>query len=108
MAIVEGGIEVFPRLVAAEHRRATTRARLASEIPELDALLGGGLGEASSTLIVGASGTGKSTLAAKGFDYFLSGLEWVEPGALYFDFTRIVPSHSLPGGSLRCSPQSLM
>ncbi len=60
-----GGIEVFPRLVAAEHRHTTARAQLASDIPELDALLGGGLAEASSTLIVGAAGTGKSTLAAQ-------------------------------------------
>jgi circadian clock protein KaiC len=63
--IQSGGIEVFPRLVAAEHRRQTTRAKLPSEIPELDALLGGGIEEGTSTLIVGAAGTGKSTLAAQ-------------------------------------------
>ena len=40
--IKRGGIEVFPRLVAAEHRQVTTRAKLSSEIEELDALLGGG------------------------------------------------------------------
>jgi circadian clock protein KaiC len=63
--IEEGGLQVFPRLVAAEHRRRTTRAKLASEIPELDSLLGGGIEEGTSTLIVGAAGTGKSTLAAQ-------------------------------------------
>ncbi len=63
--IKKGGIEVFPRLVAAEHRQATTSAKLPSEIPELDALLGGGIEEGTSTLIVGAAGTGKSTLAAQ-------------------------------------------
>jgi circadian clock protein KaiC len=63
--IKKGGIEVFPRLVAAEHRQATTSATLPSEIPELDALLGGGIEEGTSTLIVGAAGTGKSTLAAQ-------------------------------------------
>jgi circadian clock protein KaiC len=60
-----GGIEVFPRLVAAEHRRRMVRNRLASGIAELDTLIGGGLEEGTSTLIVGAPGTGKSTLAAQ-------------------------------------------
>jgi circadian clock protein KaiC len=63
--IERGGIRVFPRLVAAEHRRMTSRLRLASDVPEMDALLGGGLEEGTSTLIVGAAGTGKSTLAAQ-------------------------------------------
>jgi circadian clock protein KaiC len=60
-----GGIRVFPRLVAAEHRQPTTRAKLRSDIAELDELLGGGIEEGTSTLIVGAAGTGKSTLAAQ-------------------------------------------
>jgi len=60
-----GGLHVFPRLVAAEHRQASTRTRLPSDIPELDALLGGGLEDGTSTLVVGAAGTGKSTLAAQ-------------------------------------------
>jgi circadian clock protein KaiC len=63
--IKKGGLEVFPRLVASEHRQVTKRGKLASEIAELDALLGGGLEEGTSTLIVGAAGTGKSTLAAQ-------------------------------------------
>jgi circadian clock protein KaiC len=60
-----GGIEVFPRLVAAEHRRSTPAATLPTDIAELDSLLGGGFEEGTSTLIVGAAGTGKSTLAAQ-------------------------------------------
>jgi circadian clock protein KaiC len=63
--IERGGLRVFPRLVAAEHRKVTRRLRLASDVPELDSLLGGGLEEGTSTLIVGAAGTGKSTLAAQ-------------------------------------------
>jgi circadian clock protein KaiC len=58
-------MEVFPRLVAAEHRQPATREKLPSEIPDLDELLGGGLELGTSTLIVGAAGTGKSTLAAQ-------------------------------------------
>lgn len=63
--IHKGGIQVFPRLVAAEHRRLSSHAKLASEIAELDVLLGGGIEEGTSTLIVGAAGTGKSTVAAQ-------------------------------------------
>jgi circadian clock protein KaiC len=63
--IRRGGLEVFPRLVAAEHRQETTRAKLPSDLPELDSLLGGGIEEGTSTLIVGAAGTGKSTIAAQ-------------------------------------------
>jgi circadian clock protein KaiC len=63
--IRKGGIEVFPRLVAAEHRQPAARSRLSSDLPEFDALLGGGLEAGTSTLIVGPAGTGKSTLAAQ-------------------------------------------
>jgi circadian clock protein KaiC len=63
--IKKGGLQVFPRLVAAEHRQMSTVDKLPSEIPELDLLLGGGIEEGTSTLLVGAAGTGKSTLAAQ-------------------------------------------
>jgi circadian clock protein KaiC len=60
-----GGLRVFPRLVAAEHRQVTSRVKLRSGIEALDALLGGGIDEGTSTLLVGAAGTGKSTLAGQ-------------------------------------------
>lgn len=63
--ITRGGLEVFPRLVAAEHRPPPLDERLASGIGELDALLGGGIERGTSTLVVGAAGTGKSSLAAQ-------------------------------------------
>ena len=63
--ITRGGLEVFPRLVAAEHRQLLGREKLPSGIPAFDQLLGGGLEQGTSTLIVGAAGTGKSTLAAQ-------------------------------------------
>lgn len=63
--IRRGGIQVFPRLVASEYRAPVTRGKIASDIRELDLLLGGGLEEGTSTLIVGSAGTGKSTLAAQ-------------------------------------------
>ena len=64
-AIRTGGLEVYPRLVAAEHRVSSPRAKLQSGIGEIDTLLGGGIEQGTSTLIVGAAGTGKSTLAAQ-------------------------------------------
>jgi circadian clock protein KaiC len=60
-----GGLNVFPRLVAAEHRMDISENRMSSDIAELDDLLGGGLERGTSTLIVGAAGTGKSSLAAQ-------------------------------------------
>src|SRR5262249_36400851 len=63
--IVRGGLEGFPRLVAAEHRQAGTGERLESGLPELDQLVGGGLEKGTSTMMVGGPGTGKSTVAAQ-------------------------------------------
>jgi circadian clock protein KaiC len=63
--IRKGGLEVFPRLVAAESEPRINPEKLASGLPELDQLLGGGLERGTSTLVVGAPGTGKSSLAAQ-------------------------------------------
>jgi circadian clock protein KaiC len=64
-AIRRGGLQVYSRLVAAEHREKVPLKRLVSGVAELDVLLGGGLECGTSTLIVGAAGTGKSTLATQ-------------------------------------------
>ena len=61
--IATGGVRVFPRLVAAEHRREFKREVLPTDSPELNALLGGGVERGSSMLILGPAGTGKSLLA---------------------------------------------
>jgi circadian clock protein KaiC len=61
-AILPGGISVYPRLVAAEHRTGFSGKTVASGIAELDTLLGGGLATGSSTLVIGPAGTGKSIL----------------------------------------------
>lgn len=60
-----GGLCVYPRLVASESRVMGRRRQLQSGLPQLDALLGGGLEEGSSTLIAGPPGTGKSSLSAQ-------------------------------------------
>ncbi|HEV8336269.1 MAG TPA: ATPase domain-containing protein [Candidatus Polarisedimenticolia bacterium] len=63
--IRRGGLDVFPRLVASEHRTVTVLSRLPSGVEALDKLLGGGLERGTSTLITGGAGTGKSSLAAQ-------------------------------------------
>jgi circadian clock protein KaiC len=63
--IEAGGLRVFPRLVASEHRSRFEHRRLSSGAASLDRLLGGGIEAGTSTLLVGSAGTGKSTLAAK-------------------------------------------
>jgi circadian clock protein KaiC len=63
--IVRGGLQVFPRLVAAEHATSLTQTRIPSDLPALDELLGGGLEKGTSTLFVGAPGTGKSSVAVQ-------------------------------------------
>lgn len=61
--IVTGGVNVFPRLVAAEHRTRFDRAQAPSGIAGLDDLLGGGVERGSSVLILGPAGTGKSLVS---------------------------------------------
>jgi circadian clock protein KaiC len=59
-----GGVEIFPRLVAADHPDPGHEQRAApSGLPELDALVGGGLDYGTTTLVIGPSGCGKSTLS---------------------------------------------
>jgi circadian clock protein KaiC len=57
-----GGLAVFPRLVAAEHRTQMKSLALTTGINELDQLLGGGIDSGSSTLVIGPAGAGKSLL----------------------------------------------
>ena len=57
-----GGLEIYPRLVSAEHRTAFDRSPQGSGITGLDAILGGGVERGSSCLILGPAGTGKSLL----------------------------------------------
>jgi len=63
--IRKGGVLVFPRLIASEHRSDRQISAVPSRIPELDALTGGGLDRGTSTLIMGPAGCGKTTIAMR-------------------------------------------
>jgi circadian clock protein KaiC len=62
-SIFKGGLRVFPRLIAAEHHVDFQREPASSGNKDLDSLLGGGLDRGTTTLVLGAAGTGKSSLA---------------------------------------------
>jgi circadian clock protein KaiC len=64
-AIREGGLAIFPRLVASEHSELFPSERIKSGVTALDALLGGGPDRGTSTLLLGPAGCGKSTLAVQ-------------------------------------------
>lgn len=78
--IATGGVRVYPRLVAAEHRKPPPQGMASSGSPQLDALLGGGLDRGTSTLLVGAAGTGKSSLATH---FMMAAAERGEPSAMF-------------------------
>ena len=75
-----GGLEVFPRLVSAEHRRSFDAEPLKSGVESLDALTGGGLHRGTSALLMGPAGAGKSTLATQ---YAVAAAERGERAVLY-------------------------
>jgi len=61
--ILSGGLEVYPRVIPRELPPMQIGPTQATDIVELDRMLGGGLDAGATTLISGQSGTGKSTLA---------------------------------------------
>jgi circadian clock protein KaiC len=88
LALSEQGVEVFPRLEtritgplprlspSTVPRSTPALGRAAFELPELDALLGGGLTRQTSTVLAGSLGTGKTLLASS---FALAGLRREEP-----------------------------
>ncbi|HVV01277.1 MAG TPA: ATPase domain-containing protein [Verrucomicrobiae bacterium] len=61
--IVQGGVIVHPRLIAAEHHDRFSENVSASGIKNLDEMLAGGLSAGTTTLLLGPAGVGKSTVA---------------------------------------------
>ncbi len=63
--ITSNGVQIIPRLEARPLRESEPRpsGRVPFGLPELDQLLGGGVPAGTTTLLVGAPGVGKTTLA---------------------------------------------
>lgn len=107
--IETGGIRVFPRLVASEHRTAFARTQISSGIKELDTLLGGGVERGSSVLVLGPAGTGKSMFVFQYIDAAVKrgekaamfifdeelGLMFDRTRAMGFDFEKMVSDGNL-------------
>ena len=79
--ITEHGLQTFSRTLGLEQRRGrpSRRPRLSIGIPELDAMMGGGIPLGDSILIAGSSGTGKS---AFGTHFIRAGLTKGEAGIM--------------------------
>lgn len=81
-----GGMRVFARLVASEHKRPFRVEPMSSGVEELDTLLGGGLDRGTSTLILGPAGSGKSTITIQ---FAVSAARRGEKSAIFaFDESR--------------------
>ncbi len=63
--IRHGGIDVYPQLRPDDKPRRRETDLVRSGLPELDAILGGGLSWGTCTLLIGPAGCGKSTMAAQ-------------------------------------------
>ncbi|QDI03390.1 MULTISPECIES: ATPase domain-containing protein [Xanthomonas translucens group] len=61
--IEKGGLEIYPRLIAADYKHHHIHEVAPSGNDELDRLLGGGLERGTNALLLGAAGVGKSSLA---------------------------------------------
>jgi circadian clock protein KaiC len=78
--IETGGLQVFPRLVASEHVIEYDSGQIASGLAPLDTMFGGGLSRGTTTLLLGPSGTGKSSIATR---FALAAAERGERVAMY-------------------------
>jgi circadian clock protein KaiC len=96
--ITDRGIVVYPRIEALLARPTTDDEwpdqRCAIGVDQLDAMLGGGIPRGTATLVLGATGAGKTSLGL----HFLSQSSAQEPGLLFgfYEMPAPIPSnHSM-------------
>jgi circadian clock protein KaiC len=81
--ITGDGLKVFPRLVTPDFASyEPVLERVSTGVPGLDAIMGGGLWTGTTTLILGSTGTGKTTI---GLQFALEGIRRGER-VLYVNF----------------------
>ena len=82
--ITPNGFEIYPRMVSptVPEDYTSRRVRLATGVEGLDPLIGGGVQVGSTTLIVGPTGSGKTTI---GLQFALAGIAAGQP-SLYINF----------------------
>jgi len=66
--IETGGLDIYPRLIAADHHQDYDNNPVPSGVEALDKLLGGGPLRGTSTLVTGPAGSGKTTIALQYLD----------------------------------------
>ncbi|MBA3579654.1 MAG: AAA family ATPase [Gemmatimonadaceae bacterium] len=78
--ITGDGLQVYPRIPEQTSNRAQQKyARLKTGIPELDAMMGGGVVAGDAVMLTGPAGSGKSTVATQ---FMATGLAKGEPGVI--------------------------
>jgi circadian clock protein KaiC len=102
--IHKGGISIYPRLVAAEHKPGFERKSVPSGMQELDDLFRGGIDTGTSTLLMGPAGCGKSTVA---FQYAYSAAQRGEK-ALIFTFDESASTLLHRARQLNMDPEPLL
>jgi len=65
LALVKGGMRIFPRLIASDHHVPFVGDPISSGVAGIDALLDGGPLRGTSTLLTGPPGSGKTNVALK-------------------------------------------
>lgn len=80
--ITTTNVLVFPSLIAEEHKTDFGPGPMESGLPVLDELMGGGLARGTTTMLVGPSGVGKSSIALQ---YVMAAVQRGEHAA-YFSF----------------------
>ena len=64
--ITDGGLQIFPRIPEQQsHRHVQARRRLATGVPGLDELMGGGIPVGDAVMLGGPAGSGKTTFATQ-------------------------------------------
>lgn len=95
-AIQTGQVLVFPSLIAEEHKSDFEKGSVQSGLKELDELVGGGIDRGTVNMLVGPSGTGKTSLALQ---FAMAAVRRGEHAA-YFSFDEVYETWIARGEAL--------